>query len=70
MFIFYDLKKFLFIYLVFGCAGCLLLRGLSLVAASGATFRSGAWASHWNGFSCRSAQAPGIWASVVAACKL
>ena len=39
VFIFYDFKRLLFIYLIFGCAGCLLLRGLSPVAASGATFR-------------------------------
>ena len=39
VFIFYDFKRLLFIYLIFGCAGCLLLTGLSPVAASGATFR-------------------------------
>ena len=70
VFIFYDFTQFLFIYLVFGCAGCSLLRGLSLVAASGATFLWGAWASHCRGFSCCNAQALGIWASVFAACRL
>ena len=42
-------------------------RGLSLVAASGATLRCGAWASHCGGFSCCGAQAVGAQASVVVA---
>ena len=41
--------------------------GLSLVAASGATLRWGAWASHCCGFSCCGARALGTRASVVVA---
>ena len=43
------------------------MRGLSLVAASGATLRCGARASHCGGFSCCRAQALGARASVVVA---
>ena len=43
------------------------MRGLSLVAASGATLRCGVWASHCCGFSCCGARALGARASVVAA---
>ena len=42
-------------------------RGLSLVAARGATLRCGERASHCSGFSCCRARALGVWASVVAA---
>ena len=42
-------------------------RGLSLVVASGATLRCGAWASHCGGFSCCRALALGVRASVVVA---
>ena len=43
------------------------MRGLSLVAASGATLHCGAWASPCGGFSCGRARALGVWASVVVA---
>ena len=46
------------------------LCGLSLAAANGSTLRCTAQASHCGGFSCRGAQAPGPWASVVAALGL
>ena len=46
------------------------VRGLSLVAASGANLHCSARASHWGGFSCCTARALGVWASVVAACRL
>ena len=42
-------------------------RGLSLVAAIGATLRCGVWASHCGGFSCCGARALGARASVVVA---
>ena len=45
-------------------------RGLSLVAASGATLRCSAWASHCGGFSCCRAWALGSWTSVAVACGL
>ena len=45
-------------------------RGLSLILASGATLRCSGQASPCGGFSCCGAQAPGMWASVVAACGL
>ena len=58
-------------YFIFGCIGSSLLRGLSLVAASGgATPRCGAWASHCGGFSCCGAQALGARSLVVAARRL
>ena len=41
--------------------------GLSLVAASGATLRCGAQASHYGGFSCCRVQALSAWASAVVA---
>ena len=46
------------------------MRGLSLVAASGAALCCAARASHCGGFSCCRAQALGTWASVVVACGL
>ena len=45
-------------------------RGLSLVAASRAALRCGAWVSYCCGFSCCGAQALGAWASVVVARRL
>ena len=52
-------------YLFFGCIGSSLLRGLSLVVASGS------YASlRCMGFSCCGARAPGMRASVVVACGL
>ena len=45
-------------------------RAFFLVAASGATLRCGARASHCGGFSCFRARALDTWASVVAACGL
>ena len=45
-------------------------RGLSLVAATGATLCYCAWASHCSDFSCRRALVIGTWASVLAACRL
>ena len=62
---YYILFIYLFIYWlrwVFVAA-----RRLSLVAASGATLRCSAWASHCGGFSCCGAWALGTWASVVVA---
>ena len=61
---FINLLIYLFIWLrwVFVAA-----RGLSLVAAAGATLRCGARASHCGGFSCCRARALGAWASVVVA---
>ena len=41
-----------------------------LFLAALATLRCGARASHCSGFSCCGAQALGVWASVVAACRL
>ena len=46
------------------------MRGLSLVAASGATLRCNARASHCGGFSCCGARALGVQASVAVACGL
>ena len=46
------------------------VRGLSLVAARGATLRCGARASRCSGFSCCGARALGMWASVVVAHRL
>ena len=43
------------------------VRGLSLVAASWATLRCCAQASHCGGFSCCRARALGVWASVIVA---
>ena len=52
------------------CWVIVAVRGLSLVAASGATLRCSAWASHCGGFSCCRAQALGTQASVVVACGI
>ena len=51
---------YLFIYLsIYGCVGSsFLVRGLSLVVASGATLHRGARASRCRGLSCCGAQAP------------
>ena len=57
---------YLFIYFWMRCV-FVAVRGISLVAASGATFRCGAWASHCSGFSCCGARALGARASVVVA---
>ena len=43
------------------------ISGLSIVAANGATFHCGTWASHPGAFSCCRAQAVGTGASVAAA---
>ena len=60
---------YLFIYFLAGWV-FVATRGLSLVAASRATLRCGAWASHCGGFSCCRARALGVLASVVVALKL
>ena len=67
--LFFFFYKFIYLFNLFLAALCLhcCAHGLSLVAASGATLRCGARASHCSGFSCYGAQAPGAWASVVAA---
>ena len=68
-FLFVCFYKFIYLFIwlrwVF-VAAC----GLSLVAASGATLRCGARASHCGGFSCCRARALGAWASVVVARRL
>ena len=56
-----------FIYLFLAVLGLLAAHFISLVAASGATLRCGAQASHCGGFSCCGAQALGAWASVTVA---
>ena len=65
---------FKFIYLLFIyfwlCWVFTAARGLSLVAASGATLCCGAQASYCGGFYCCEARALGTWASVVVACGL
>ena len=58
---------YLFYLFIFGCIGSSLLRGLSLVAASGGYSSLGAWASHSSGFFCCGAWALGARASVVVA---
>ena len=60
--VFIYLKKFFWLHWIFVAA-----RGLSLVAASGATLGCGAHASHCGGFSCCGARALGEQASVVVA---
>ena len=57
---------FLFIYFWL-CWVFVAVRGLSLVAMSGATLCCSARASRCSGFSCRRARALGVWASVVVA---
>ena len=59
-----------FILPTFGYLGSLLLLGLSLVAARGATLHYSAQASHGSGFSGCGAQALGMRASIVAALGL
>ena len=56
--------------LTFGYLGSLLLSGLSLVAARGATLHYSAQASHGSGFSGCRAQALGMQASIVPALGL
>ena len=46
------------------------VRGLSLIAARGATLHCGVWASHCGGLSCCGSWALGAGASVVVACGL
>ena len=70
---FFFLKNKLFIYLFIYLCLCWVFtaaRGLSLVAARGATLRCGAQASHCGGFSCCGAWALGAQASVVVAHRL
>ena len=68
---FFFFNKFiLFIYYFWLCWVFVAARGLSLVAASGATLCCGARASHCGGFSCCGAQAVGARASVVVVCGL
>ena len=62
-------NKFIYFYFWLCCV-FIAARGLSLVAASGATLRCGVQASHCGGFSCCRAQAVGTWASVVVARRL
>ena len=52
---------------IFGCVGSLLLRGFSLVVASGGYSLLRARVSHCDGFSCCGARALGVQASVVVA---
>ena len=59
-------KIILFIYFMFGCAGSLLLYGLSSSCGEWGLLSSyGAQTSHYSGFSCCRAQAPGCLGSVV-----
>ena len=67
----FFLKFYLFIYLIFGCVGSLLLHaGFLCLQRAGSTFRCGTRASPCSGFSCCGAWALGSWASVVAARRL
>ena len=66
-FILFFNKFIYFIYLFLAALGLVAARRLSLVAASGATLRCGAQASHCGGFSCCGAWTLGAQASVVAA---
>ena len=59
---------YLFIY--FWLHWVFVVHGLSLVAVSRSTLHCGAWASHCGGLSCCGAQAPGVQASLVVACRL
>ena len=53
------IKFYLFIYFYFWlCWVFVSVRGLSLVAASGATLHRGARVSHYRGLSCCGAQGP------------
>ena len=64
------LKKFIYLFIYFWPRWVFVaVRGLSLVAASGATLHCGARAYRCGGFSC-GAWALGTWASVVVACGL
>ena len=65
----FFLNKFIYFYFWLCCV-FIAARGLSLVAASGATLCCGVQASHCGGFSCCRAQAVGTWASVVVARRL
>ena len=58
-FFFFKLFNYLFTLFVLGCAGSLLLRGLSLVVVSGAPLHCSVQASPCRGFSCCRAQAVG-----------
>ena len=59
---------FFFKFIIFGCAGSLLLRAGPLqLWRAGATLRCGAQASHCGGLSRCGARAPGVRASVVVA---
>ena len=56
---------------IFGCPGSLVLHtGFLSFQRAGAALCCSALASHCLGFSCCGAQAPGRWASVVAAHRL
>ena len=59
IFLFCKLWVYLFIYLWL-CWVFVSVRGLSLVAASGATLHRGARTSHHHGLSCCGAQAPDV----------
>ena len=48
----FSFLKLLLYLLIFGCAGSLLLGGLSPVVGWGLLSSCGAWASHCSGFSC------------------
>ena len=68
IYIYIYIYIYIFFFFFFGCIGSsLLCAGFSLVAASGATLRCGAWASHCGGFSCCGTRALGARASVVVA---
>ena len=56
--IFFLIFILLFIYLLFGCVGSLLLHmGFLQLRRAGATLHCGEWASHCSGFSCCGARA-------------
>ena len=64
---FFLINLFILFYLFWLRWVFVAAHGLSLVAASGAALRCGAWASHCDGFSCCGAQALDVQASVVVA---
>ena len=68
---FFFLIHLFFIFIYFWlCWVFAAVRGLSLVAARGATLRCSVQASHCGDFSCGGAQALGAWASVVVVHRL
>ena len=67
---YYFLNLFILFIYVWSCWVFTAARGLSLVAACGATLRCGEWASNCGGFFCCRARALGVRASVVVVRRL